>query len=378
MEQESFLGRNSIVRLKNILQSHGPKKILLVTGKASFSKSTAEKILNPFFTDIQIARFCNFNINPRLEDAYAGVKLINTMQPDMLIAVGGGSVMDMAKTINILAAQKGPYSFVDLIKSPQLIENRGLPVVAVPTTSGSGSQATRFAVVYINGKKYSLAHEYMLPRYSIVDPIFTYNIDPALAAASGMDALCQAVESFWSVKSTNKSKQYSELAISLILPNIFNAVNGKTEAKDIMSEAADLAGQAINISTTTAPHAISYPLTSYFGVPHGHAVSLTLGRFFRINSEVEQYEVTDPRGPGYVSETMNDLFRLFGVSDCKACHSFWKNLMSSIGLETDLKKLGVVSSSDREKIIDSVNIERLTNNPIRVTKKILNKILSSS
>jgi alcohol dehydrogenase class IV len=156
----------------------------------------------------------------------------------------------------------------------------GKPLIAIPTTSGTGTEATCFAVVYIDKTKYSLKHSSILPDYTIIDPTLTHAMPPLVTAATGMDALAQAIESYWGVKSTHESQAYAREAITLTLAYLKAACQNEVEARDAMSRAANLAGKAINLTETTACHAVSYPITSYFNVPHGHAVALTLASMF--------------------------------------------------------------------------------------------------
>ena len=282
MKQKEFIGLGAIDKAKEIIKEIGAKKVLLVTGKKSYGNSGAKGKLEKILSDVYVEQFDQFEVNPKLEDVCTGVDILNNTKFDLIIAVGGGSVLDMAKLINILAVQIEDDLLL-YINDSKLISKRGLPLVAIPTTSGTGSEATHFSVVYVDSVKYSLAHDLMLPNYSIVDAELSFNLSPHIAAATGMDALSQAVESYWAVKSTEESKKYAEEAIKLILPVIEDAVSGNNRSKEIMSKAAHLSGKAINISTTTAPHAISYPITTHFGLQHGHSVALMLGNFFVIN-----------------------------------------------------------------------------------------------
>src|SRR5262249_51347864 len=141
--------------------------------------------------------------------------------------------------------------------------NRGLPLVAIPTTAGSGSEATPFAVLYVGHVKHSIAGPAMLPDVAIVDPSLTDSMSPALTAVTGMDAFSQAVESYWCIHSTERSKAYARRAIALVLEHLEVAVTApREENRRAMSKAAHLAGRAIAITKTTGAHALSYPLTS--------------------------------------------------------------------------------------------------------------------
>ena len=373
VSQKEFIGVGCIDSIKEIIEETRAKKILLVTGKQSYvscnAKSWIDKILNNIYTE----QFNQFKVNPKLDDAYTGVRLLKNTKFDLVIAVGGGSIIDMAKLINILAVQKDS-DLVKYINDNTLITEKGLPLVAIPTTAGTGSEATHFSVVYVDNVKYSLAHHFMLPNYAIVDAELSCNLPSNITAASGMDALSQAVESYWAVKSTQESKKYASEAIVLILEVLQSAVAGNKKARIIMSKAANLAGKAINITTTTAPHAISYPITTYFGLQHGHAVALTLGYFFEINYNFEDTDILDDRGAEYVRDTMMELFNMFGVKCALDCKRKWHNLMDSIGLEYNLKNIGISSEREIDKIIDNIDMNRLKNNPVRISKYALKEV----
>jgi alcohol dehydrogenase len=376
--QTEFFGTNSLQNIKKIISDVGAKKILLVTGKDSYIKSGAEEKLSKYLDKIYVERYYDFEVNPKIEDVYFGVSIVQKMMPDLIIAIGGGTVIDMAKLINILSSQSN-HSFINIIKNSSLISKKGMsPLVSIPTTSGTGSEATHFAVVYVEKRKYSLAHKFMLPEYVIVDSLLSNKIPKKIAASVAIDALSQAIESYWSVGASNKSKQYAEKAIEIILSSIGQAVNENDQnAKDLMAIAANLSGKAINISKTTAAHAISYPISTHFNVPHGHAVGLLLGCFFEINANFEAHSINDSRGVSYVKNTMLQLFKLFGVESSLDCKLAWYKIMNNIGLETKISKLGVCSPEDIDLIVNNVNIERLNNNPVIISVKTLKNLLRS-
>ena len=373
MCQKELIGVGCIKSIKEIIKETRAKKILLVTGKQSYifcnAKSQIDEILNNIYTE----QFNQFEVNPKLDDVYTGVRLLKNTKFNLIIAVGGGSVIDMAKLINILGAQKD-NDLVKYINDNVLITEKGLPLVAIPTTAGTGSEATHFSVVYVDNVKHSLAHRFMLPDYAIVDAELSYSLPSHITAASGMDALSQAVESYWAVKSTQESKKFASEAINLILVALKDAVEGDKRARELMSKAAHLAGKAINITTTTAPHAISYPITTFFGLQHGHAVALTLGSFFEINYYFQDKNVIDPRGVNYLKKTMEELFVLFGVSTATECKLRWQSLMKMIKMNYEIKSIGIVTENDVAKIVDNVNKERLRNNPVYVSKRMIGAI----
>jgi len=366
--QTEFIGKNTLENIKNIISDLGAKNILLVTGKDSYKKSGSEEKIIKYLGDAVIKRFFDFEANPNIKDVQVGINIISSFKPDLIIAIGGGSVIDIAKLINIFAVhvsnEKEIYEFVNESSS---VKHPGLPLIAIPTTSGTGSEATHFAVVYIGNKKYSFAHKYVLPDFSIIDPSLSYSNPAYIKACSGFDALSQAIESFWAVGSTEESRGYSREAIRIILSSIEMAVVESDEkSMDRMSLAANLAGKAINISKTTAAHAVSYPITKFLDIPHGHAVALTLGSFFVINSNYSESQLNDVRGIDYFDNISNELLNLFDCSGSKQASEKWSQIMINVGLETNLKSIFRKRNIDYDLIKKEINLERLNNNPVKV------------
>jgi len=366
--QTEFIGKNSLKNIKKIISDLDAKKILLVTGKGSFEKSGSEEKLIQYLGGAVIKRFFDFEPNPNIKDVQVGINIITSFKPDLVIAIGGGSVIDIAKLINIFAVhvakEKEIYEFVNESSS---VKQAGLPLIAIPTTSGTGSEATHFAVVYIGNKKYSFAHEYVLPNFSIIDPSLSYSNPAYIKACSGFDALSQAIESFWAVGSTEESRSYSREAIKIILSSIEMAVlESDKKSMDRMSLAANLAGKAINISKTTAAHAVSYPITKFLDIPHGHAVALTLGSFFVINSHYSESQLNDSRGIQYFDNISKELLNLFDCSESEQVSQRLNQIMSNIGLEANLKSIFSKKNIDYELIKKEINLERLNNNPVKV------------
>ena len=376
MPQKECFGFNSVNSLRKILASHNPTSIFLVTGKASYEKSGAKAALGKILKNFNIARFCDFEENPKIENIKKGIKIFKKYKCGFVVAAGGGVAIDIAKSVNILSVNS--ESPKDYIFKKKLIQKKGKPLVAIPTTAGTGSEATKFVVVYIDKTKYSLEHDFILPDYAIVDPQFTMSLPGYVTASTGMDALSQAIESYWSVNSTNLSKKYAGKAIQLAIKNLPIAVNNPSrKSREAMSKAAHLAGKAINITRTTAPHAISYPITSYFSVPHGHAVALTLASVLKYNSQVTEQDLLDKRGITYVKKNINKIVNLLGAGNIdEACNKI-KNLMAEIGLSAKLSGLGMAKRGSLDLIIKhGFNPSRINNNPRRLTEEVLRKMLN--
>jgi alcohol dehydrogenase class IV len=374
MNQNLYFGYGSHKKLKAILKEYSPKRIFLVTGKTSFTLSGAEELIGKIINKYEHIRFYDFDNNPKLEDIEKGINIYKREKCYFIIGVGGGSVMDTAKAISILVTQKN--NIKEIIKNESSLEERKIPLIMIPTTAGSGSESTHFSSVYIDKIKYSLTHDSMIPDYAILDPTFTENLPACITAYTGMDALCQAVESFWSIKSTEESKFYSKQAIDLILPNIIRVVNNPDKkARGKMLKGSNLSGKAINIAETTAAHAVSYPITSYFNIPHGHAVALTLPHFIVFNCDVKLKNLKDKRGLIFVKDKLNELLNIIKVRTPSEAREKFLNIMGKIKLETDLLKLGIDNDGIEIIVKNGFNSQRMKNNPRIVYKEDIRTLL---
>ncbi len=360
MNQIVKFGINSLDNLEDFLKEKKPKSIFLVTGKKSYLKCGAKIKLEPVLKNYNYTRFFDFEENPKLEDVEKGITLFNEHNCDLTIAIGGGSTIDIAKLINSLS--KVPKDLEERIKA-NCLEQKPFPFVAIPTTAGTGSEATHFAVMYINGEKYSFAHKYILPEYVIIDSQFTYSTHAYLTACTGADAFCQAIESMWATGGNTESKEYAGKAIGLVWNNLVEAVvNNDYAAKDAVMEGAYWAGKAINISKTTASHALSYKMTSLFNVPHGHAVALTLVPVMKVNYD-------------YAKEDIKRILSLISAKNLSDGVLKIEKLWSQIGLCMKLSQLGIEENQISK--LSNCNLERLKNNPALLSKEFIEKLFKS-
>ncbi len=349
MVQQVYFGKESIKEIVPLLKRHNAKHVFLVRGKGSYAACGAEVIIQNALTkaNCELTEYSDFSENPKCEDMELGIELLKSSKADFIIAVGGGSVMDMAKLIRFFSSYKGDITGKFFEKKDLLF-----PLIAMPTTAGTGAEATHFAVIYKDKVKYSAEHDDILPDYAIIYPPFTYGNPKYLTACTGFDALAQAIEAFWNLNANEESDVYAEKAIKLLWPNLLDVVNNPTDAlRDKVSEGAYWAGCAINITKTTAPHAFSYPFTTYYGYPHGHAVALSFPYFMKLNC----------------SEKNKDRNRVNKLLDM-LCFDRDVNLMTqmmeyihSIGLQERQDAL-----IDKEFILNQVNLERLKNNPVKI------------
>lgn len=273
----------------------------------------------------KFVRFSNFTSNPRYESVMFGVEILKINKCDFIVAIGGGSSIDVAKCIK-------HHGFFDI------------PMMAVPTTSGTGSEATHFAVIYMNGEKQSIADEKLLPEYVILQPDMLNTLPLYQKKCTMLDALCQAIESWWSKKATTESIEYSRKAIKLILDHMDSYLKNEDTGNMNMLIASNLAGKAINITTTTAPHAMSYKITSYYGLPHGHAVALCL-----------------PKVWGHM-KNYNDIAKALGKQNYLEAILFFEQLLQTLQILPPEN----VTADDLDMLTNSVNAQRLANNHVRL------------
>ncbi len=374
MIQQIYSGYGSLGKLSEILHDCSPNRILLVAGKKSYSDSGAEKLIGDLLSQFDYGRFSEFENNVKLDDLKRGIDIFLSGKFDFIIGIGGGSVIDMAKAISLLVSQENsPEEIIKGIAKPSV---RQVPTIIIPTTAGTGSESTKFSVVYIDKIKYSLAHDSLIPDYVILDPIFTLNVPQYITACTAFDVLSQGIESFWSTQSTKESRELSKKAIKLAILNIIQVVNDPDKlSREMMLQASNLTGQAINTAFTTAAHAVSYSFTSFFNIPHGHAVALTLPYFLELNYYINEKNIQDERGVEFVQDRMNELIEIFEQSSIANAVEFLKILIQKIGLETNLTKLGIQEKDFDLIIANGFNPQRMKNNPVKIIKEDLREIL---
>jgi alcohol dehydrogenase class IV len=324
--QHLIQGEGSLITIGAEITKAGCQSVFLITGKHFLQEHDLD-----FLKGLNVHHYIKDGNNVEETEMKLAVDIFHKNNAEVVLAVGGGSVIDIAKTI--------------INKCIELSAIIPLFIVA-PSTAGSGSEATHFAVVYRNKKKESLVHPALLPKIVVLDPQLTYSLPAWQTAVSGMDALSQAIESYWNRNATAESKQYATKAILLWKESFLSAVkeNNKT-ARAKMLEAAHLAGKAINITRTTGPHALSYYLTANFNVAHGQAVSLFLPAFFLYN------------------QPDKELCSLLGVNDADEAADWIRRTMKDTRLATTLQELGINKEVILDELLNEVNEERFANNP---------------
>ncbi|MBP3388481.1 MAG: phosphonoacetaldehyde reductase [Clostridia bacterium] len=292
--------------------------------------------------------------NPLYEDVCAAVAQFRRQSCDGILAVGGGSAIDTAKCVKLwcrMAPEQGVFL-------TQPYGDTGVPLAAMPTTAGTGSEATHFAVAYYNGVKQSIAHESLRPDAAFLIPELLFTLPLYQKKATLLDALCQAVESIWAVRATPESTAHAAAAITRIRAHMDAYLAGDRTVCGEIQRAAYEAGCAINITTTTAAHAMSYKLTSLYGIAHGHAVGLCMRALWPFMVTHPERTVL-PGGKAAQQAVFDRLAALFEAADAADAAQKYAALYDKLALPTPS-----VTAEEREQLVSAVNPQRLQNNPI--------------
>ncbi len=320
---------NSYRELAEILRDAG--KILFVHGKSAENFTRLHECLN----SVSVEHFTDYTPNPKLEDAISASEFFRSKGCAFILTVGGGTAIDVAKYVKL----NNPDSLLAVI----------------PTTAGSGSEATRFAVLYRDGVKLSITDDIMIPDYVLFDPELLKYLPEYHRKSSALDAMCHALESFWSVNATQQSREFSRTALTDITRMLTNYP--ESYDPDKMLRASYTAGKAINIAQTTAGHAMCYKITSLFGTAHGHSAALCIRVLFRRLTENSRLDV------------LNDIASAMGCSSPVSAAEKFEEIFSRLGLNVP-----EASEQEIDILASSVNTERLKNFPVVMDNDTIRKL----
>lgn len=365
-----IFGSKSLGELPRVVRERGLSRILLVTGNSSFTTSGAADVLPELTKVAAVQTWSDFSPNPDVDEVIEGVRFARSFEPDAIVAIGGGSVLDMAKLLAVFA-DKDPDEIHAAVRGND-VTGRTPALILAPTTSGSGSEATHFAVVYIGQDKYSVAHQSLLPDFVILDPSLTESASPYQKATSVIDAIAQAVESHWARGASNVSRSFAQAALTDLSTSAAAFVEGDGSATVLAARGSYLAGRAIDLSKTTGAHALAYGLTKGYGVSHGHAVATTLGGFARLHAAAGSASRPDDD----LQRNLESIAGLIGADGADQVGDRLDQIAGQLGLELRLQALGV-PRSDLAAMAGEVNRERLANNPVELTESELAELLDA-
>lgn len=343
-----------------VLKEKNLSRVFIVAGKASSKNDIIQKFLNDYNTAVI---FQDFSPNPTYESVIQGLECFNDNNCDCILAIGGGSAIDVAKCIKA-------FDSIESLKSNYLdckIKESSIPLIAIPTTAGAGSEATKFAVIYYQGEKKSIEHESLIPDVVLFESSLLYTLPLKQKKSTVLDALCHGIESYWSKNTTEESRMYANQAIQLVLDNYNKYFENDENACVKMQEAAYMAGKAINITKTTAAHALSYKLTTLYDIPHGQAVAICLKKVWEYTLSLAKSENNTQ-----LLKALKDLASAIRVDNEEQAIVRFSNLLDELDIECKI----VTNVSSIELITSAVNIDRLKNHPVVFTKEIIKDIYS--
>ncbi|MBN2421666.1 iron-containing alcohol dehydrogenase [Candidatus Woesearchaeota archaeon] len=355
-------GNNSIERIPELVTEFNPKNIALVTGKTAMRKFGVTDRVIKLLDRYNVVVFDKVEENPCCETVDLCVEFLKQNNCDIVIGLGGGSAMDVAKSAAVLV--NNPGETLDYHMQNQMIKKTGLPFIAITTTSGTASEVTKFAVLTNASLKLkkALVHDFLYPEIALIDPLLTKTMNKDITYSTGLDALSHAVEAYWS-KNTNPISQIHSLeSIKLVFENLKGACETPDDLKyrEGMAKASLFAGLSFSNAGTNVLHAISYPLTVHYNVLHGIACAAAMKEFFKVNKDAIDLQriIKTTNSPDF-DDFLNKLDELLNINE-----------------KLDLSKFGLKKEDMNDFVEKAYLPSKFKNNPVEISKEQLKKILS--
>lgn len=358
MPKTVYGGQNAINNVREIVED--VKHVAIFTYKSVYESG----LINPI-TDILSEKnipftlFEDLPVEPTYLQAQEVVDRFNSSEADFIIAVGGGSVIDVAKLVSVLKTDR--YTVKDLLETPDLAK-KTVRTLMIPTTAGTGAEATPNAIVTVPEKslKVGIVSNEMIADYVILDAEMIRNLPSSIAASTGIDALAHALECYTSKKANPFSDLYSLSAFELTIKNIESACDGNMDAKSNMLLASFYAGIAITASGTTGVHALSYPLGGKYHIPHGISNAIMLMPVMRFN---------EPSIRPLLVSAYNRLWP-FGNIEKDEEKSAWildriEKIIQNLNIPQSLTSFGVSRDDVDELVRGGMEVKRLLVNNMR-------------
>lgn len=357
-----IFGEGEIYNIGKYMEQYGLQRALMVADDFLVQSGMAEKLKtcgNGKIVEIS----SDVEPNPTLQNVSDVAKKVKKINADCLIAFGGGSAMDCAKAA--AAAVKENCSAEELLQGRAI--TCALPLIAIPTTAGTGSEVTAGAVLSDKKKgiKAAIFSHALFPRLAIVDPELTYSVPAKVTAATGLDVLAHAFDAMSSVKAGEATDALALQAAKLVIRYLERAVKDGSdkEARQGMTKASVIAGLAFSQTGTTGSHACSYLLTSKYHVPHGEACAFTLDAWMIINAKVK------PKLEEYAKE--------LGFAGVQELADWLNEKKTEFGMRTRLAELGADAEDLAELTRASMESSNMANNIAQIGKEGIATIFKS-
>lgn len=346
---EIIFGNGRLKQLDSLINDY--KTPLLVTDPFFLENGFVYKIKS-IIGECEI--FAHVSPNPDVSEVNECSALVREKGADLIIALGGGSSIDLAKAASIRTEKIEEYHGTGIA-----VPDDHIPIIAIPTTAGTGSEVTCVSVLTNRktGKKAPIVSDHFYPKIAIIDPELTYSLPPKITASTGIDVLCHAVEGYWSKGHQPICDALAVHAIKLVLQYLPIAYDQpqNTVAREKLAEASVIAGLAFTLPKTTSSHACSFPLTSIYHIPHGEACGLTLDYFARVNaSDSRTRHLAEELGYSTVDKFADDIL----------------SLKKRVNLRLGLKDFNL-SKEETEELVKLSHHPNLDNNPVEITDEIL-------
>lgn len=325
-------------QIGEILKANHIQKPFLCCGK-SFQRTAIFAYLKQY----NIVVFDRIRPNPRFDDMVTATELFKNEDCDFMIAAGGGSPMDSAKMIRLMVTN----GTAQALSHP--MQNNDIKALFIPTTAGTGSEATKSSVFYINEtEKRSIANVDFIPDYVLFDETLLETVPPYQRRATCLDALCHAIESYWSKKATEESQEYAAKAIRLFFENKDAYLRNERAGNRGMLMASFYGGKAIHLTGTTAPHALCYNITMNCSTAHGHSVAVVLAKLWDYMLEREEPQAV-----------FTSLAQIMGGTTAQDGARIFSALLDEMALAYPR-----VEEARLDEFVAKVNVEKLQSNPV--------------
>ncbi|MBQ9531385.1 MAG: iron-containing alcohol dehydrogenase [Eubacterium sp.] len=338
----------SHIEIEKVFEQNNVQRPFLCCGK-SFEKSYVFEYIKQFNPVV----FDNIRPNPRFDDMLTAAELFKAEKCDFMIAAGGGSPMDSAKMIRILTNNDEETALYGDI------ENNYIKALFIPTTAGTGSEATKTSVFYLNEvHKYSVHSFDFIPEYVLFDEKLLETLPLYQRKATCLDALCHSIESYWSSEANDKSREYAAKSIKLFFENKDGYINNAPEGNRGMLWASYYGGKAINLTGTVAPHALCYNITMNCHTAHGHSVAVLLSKIYEYMLERD-----------YPKELFNSFAKVMGGNEAKDGLEIFNSVLEEFKLEQPK-----IDEAKLDEFVKEVNITKLKTNPVQLNENDIKEI----
>jgi alcohol dehydrogenase len=371
MPGKMVFGLNSLERLpKEVRFLGGTSRALILTDKPVRSTGTPEKALELLKKEgFETKVYDDLEPEPRIEIVEKAASFAKSFDPEVVIGIGGGSVMDSTKLV--AASFTNPGSLKDYV-GPNLLKRRGRPTICIPTTAGTGSEVTQYAVFTIDGKKKTCASPYIIPDIALIDPMLTLTLPPPVTAGCGLDALSHAIESLISTEATPITDELAYLATRLIFNYLKRAYYkpNDVEARYYMSMAATIAGIPLCNARMVVGHSISQTIGPMYKISHGISCAITLPYIMKFYAPVVSEKLAQIAvviGEDVSQLSLKEAALISAVSV--------KRLLEEVGIPSTLKSYGIPKEMLPKLAEDSITNFPRPNSPIELNKENVLKIL---